>query len=204
MKKQFIPLCFLIAGLYSSAQASHDHDEHKGHAQHEAQPAASAPLSGDSLFNTTASFKDQNGKTVKLESLRGHPVVISMAYTGCAYTCPMILSQMQQIEKAIEKSGRKDVQFVLVSFDYQKDTPSVLKAYAEKKNLSGNWRLLTSSSDKEPREISNLLGIKYKKMEGGDYDHSFVITVLDSEGVIKGRQVGAKGDTETLISYLPK
>ncbi|QDK44835.1 SCO family protein [Bdellovibrio sp. ZAP7] len=204
MKKQIIPLCFLVAGLYSTAQATHDHSDHKGHAQQDAKQTASAPLSGDSLFNTNASFKDQNGNAIKLESFRGHPVVISMAYTGCAYTCPMILTQMQQVEKAIEKTGRKDVQFVLITFDYMNDTPTILKAYAQRKNLSGNWKLLTSASDKEPREISNLLGIKYKKMEGGDYDHSFVITVLDSEGVIKGRQVGAKGDTETLVGYLPK
>lgn len=202
MKANLFIIGMLIGSLLSQPGLAKD----KKHHHETAAKAASADeaLSGDSLYNVDATFINQDGKPVQLKSFRGQPVVISMAYTGCTYTCPLILSQMQQLEKALQEKGQTGVQFILVSFDYEKDNPSVLKAYFKKRNLSKNWTLLTSASDNEPREISNLLGIKYKKMEGGDYDHSFVITVLDSEGVIKGRQVGADGDPKKMLELLKK
>lgn len=177
-------------------------DRHHHHAP--AAPAKdAAALSEESIYNLNSELLDENGKAVKLDKLRGKSVVISMAYTSCAYTCPLILAQMQQIEKKLAESGKKDVRFVLVSFDPEKDTPEVLKDYAKKKKLSGQWDLWTAKTDKVPREIASVLGIKYSKVEGGDYDHSFIITVLDKEGVPRGRQVGANADPKDLIKFIP-
>ncbi|WP_347358690.1 SCO family protein [Bdellovibrio sp.] len=187
--------------VVSQAGAKEDHHQH--HAAPAAKKAETAPLSDESIYNLNSVLLDAEGKTIKLEKLRGKPVVISMAYTSCAYTCPMILAQMQQVEKKLAEMGKKDVRFVLVSFDPEKDTPEVLKAYAKKRNLSSQWDLLTAKSDKVPREIASVLGIKYSKVEGGDYDHSYIITVLDAEGVPSGRQVGASGDPKDLIKFIP-
>jgi protein SCO1/2 len=66
------------------------------------------------------------------------------------------------------------------------------------------WKLFTAKDDKAPREIANLLDIKYKKMENGmDYDHSFVIAVLSADGVVKGRQVGADKEPKDLAKFIP-
>ncbi|MFS4457897.1 SCO family protein [Bdellovibrio sp. HCB2-146] len=201
MKKQIIIGVSILVGICFQNSFADSHAHHHG-ASTEAKEVR--VLSNDSVYNLDSTFLNQDGKSVKLESFRGKPLVISMAYTGCVYTCPLILSQMQQLEKSLQEQGRSDVQFVLVSFDYHRDTPKVLKEYFQKRNLGGKWTLLTAASDKEPRAISNLLGIKYKKMEGGDYDHSFIITVLDSEGVIKGNQVGASNDPKKLMDLMPK
>ncbi|AHZ85102.1 SCO family protein [Bdellovibrio bacteriovorus] len=196
-KVHFVAIAFLMAGPVQAG----DHDHH----HHQAAPAAekSKPLHDESIYNLNSSLLDEDGKVFQLEKYRGKPVVISMAYTSCVYTCPLILAQMQQLEKALAEQGKKDVRFVLVSFDPAKDTPKVLKDYAKKKKLSTQWNLLTSKSDKEPREIASVLGIKYSKVEGGDYDHSFIITVLDAEGVPRGRQVGAAGNPKDLIKFIP-
>lgn len=198
---KFSSVVMLVASLalVAKAVASDQHHHHQAPAAKEA-PAA---LNDESIYNLNSELLDENGKKVKLESMRGQPVVISMAYTSCAYTCPLILAQMQQIEKKLAENGKKQVRFVLVSFDPEKDTPEVLKAYAKKKQLSGQWSLLTAKNDKAPREIASVLGIKYSKVEGGDYDHSFIITVLDKEGVPRGRQVGASADPKDLIKFIP-
>ncbi|MFV3408998.1 SCO family protein [Bdellovibrio bacteriovorus] len=193
-----LPLGIVLL-MVAMAQANDHHHHHAAPAAAEKSPA----LSEDSIYNLNSSLLDTDGKKVNLESLRGKPVVISMAYTSCVYTCPLIVAQMQQIEKALQAKGKKDVRFVLVSFDPEKDKPAVLKAFGKKKDLSGQWSLLTSKSDKEPREIASVLGIKYSKVEGGDYDHSFIITVLDADGVPRGRQVGAAGDPKDLIKFIP-
>lgn len=199
IKSSLLILCVPFFVMTASAA---DHEHHgKDHKDHKEVPAA-ASAGDDSLYNLKTDLLDADGKKVSFDSLRGQPVVISMAYTSCAYACPLIIAQMQQLEKELELQKKKNVRFVLVSFDPTVDTPSVLKKYAEKRKLSSKWTLFTSSSDKAPREIANLLGVKYKKIEGGDYDHSFIITVLDSEGVIVGQQVGADKNPKDLAKLI--
>ncbi|HEX7674774.1 MAG TPA: SCO family protein [Bdellovibrio sp.] len=163
---------------------------------------ASAEVPEESIYNISSKFLNTSGQEVSLSELQGHPVVISMAYTRCTYTCPLILSQMQQLEKELQKREIKDVRFVLVSFDPQNDTPQSLQKYMEKKKLGSDWRLYTGKSDKSLREIANVLGIKYKKVEDGYFDHSFIITVLDNNGVIRGQQVGADKDPKDLVKFI--
>ncbi|MDG0816905.1 SCO family protein [Bdellovibrio svalbardensis] len=199
--KMVLSLMSAVIWIHSANAKTHEH--HQGATNKPAVAAAADNLNDESIYNLNSELLDKDGKSVSLKMFRGQPVVISMAYTSCTYTCPLIVAQMQQIEKALVEAGKTDVHFVLVSFDPKKDTPKVLSDFAAKKKLSERWSLLTSHSDKEPREIANLLGIKYKKVEGGDYDHSFVISVLDKEGVIRGKQVGAGGNPKDLIKFLP-
>lgn len=199
LKENSMLIALVVVVMFSKANAS----DHHHHSTESAAKAKLVTLNEESIYNLNSELLNENGQKVKLEQFRGKPVVISMAYTSCAYTCPLILSQMQQIEKKLAEAGKKDVRFVLVSFDPEKDTPAVLKAYAKKKNLSVQWDLLTAKTDKEPREIASVLGIKYSKVEGGDYDHSFIITVLDKEGVPRGHQVGSNADPKDLIKLIP-
>jgi protein SCO1/2 len=39
-------------------------------------------------------------------------------------------------------------------------------------------------------------------MDDVDYDHSFIITVLNSEGVIQGQQIGADKNPKDLAKYI--
>lgn len=189
----------VVGTVGSFAVAKESAHEHK-----HASPSedAETSLKEDSIYNLKSELLNTEGKKVSLDSLKGHPVVISMAYTSCAYACPMILSQMQTLEKELEKKGVDKVRFVLVSFDPKKDTPSVIKNYMTKRNLSKRWDFYTATSDKSPREIATLLGVKYKKIDDVDYDHSFIITVLDSEGVIRGQQIGADKDPKELAKFI--
>ncbi|KYG64514.1 hypothetical protein AZI85_03610 [Bdellovibrio bacteriovorus] len=179
MKKYLLPLLFI--GLLSGAG-----------------------FPDDSIYNLNSTFLNEQDKNVAITDLQGSPVVISMAYTGCVYTCPLILAQMQNIEKEMDKQGRTDVRYVLISFDHERDTPAVLQKYLANKKLSKKWSLWTSKTDKAPREVANVLGIKYKKMEGGDYDHSFIISVLDEKGRIKFQQTGADGKPSDMVQALKK
>lgn len=198
MKTALMTTALLSFLILPWAQA-HEHHNHKMD-----EHAETTTLSDDSIYNSDAKLLGTDGKETSLKELRGSPVVISMAYTSCAYACPMILAQMQKLEAELVKTGKKDVKFVLVSFDPKKDTPAVMKAYGEKRKLGSQWKLFTAKDDKAPREIANLLDIKYKKMENGmDYDHSFVIAVLGADGVVKGRQVGADKEPKDLAKFIP-
>lgn len=196
-----LALGFSITMVLSSGVALAE--EHQHHSEKKVETKADEiPLNEESIYNLNTELLDQDGKKTSLEKLKGQPVVISMAYTSCAYACPLIISHMQQLEKELQTQGKNKFKFVLVSFDPKKDTPSVIKEYAKKRKLSSRWSLYTSSSDKAPREIANLLGIKYNKIDDVDYDHSFIITVLDSGGVILGQQSGADKNPKELAKYI--
>lgn len=196
-----LALGFSIAMVLSSGVALAE--DHQHHFEEKVETKADEiPLNEESIYNLNTELLDQDGKKTSLEKLKGQPVVISMAYTSCAYACPLIISHMQQLEKELQTQGKNKFKFVLVSFDPKKDTPSIIKEYAKKRKLSSRWSLYTSSSDKAPREIANLLGIKYNKIDDVDYDHSFIITVLDSDGVILGQQSGADKNPNELAKYI--
>lgn len=158
----------------------------------------------ESIYNLSSKILNSEGRETSLSELSGQPVVISMAYTQCTHTCPLILSQMQQIEKDLQDAKKSDAAFVLVSFDTKNDTPQNLKKYFEKKKFSKRWHLYTAKSDGPLREIANVLGIKYKKIEDGYFDHSFIITVLDAQGMILGQQIGADKNPKDLVKLLIK
>lgn len=163
---------------------------------------AFADFPSDSIYQLNSKVISSEGKETNLSELAGKPVVISMAYTSCMHTCPLTVAQMQQLENDLQAKGKTDITFVLVSFDPTNDTPAVLKKYMEKKKLSSHWRFYTANSDKTLREIANVLGIKYKKTEDGGFDHSFIISVLDKDGVVKGQQIGADKNPKDLAKFI--
>ena len=154
---------------------------------------------GESVYNLDNKWVTQEGSTIKLSHLRGRPVVLAMIYTSCKDVCPLIVSDMKRIEKALLSRPEIKVQFVLVSIDPARDTPQNLKQFSAAHNLDlKKWTLL-SSKEKEVLELSVVLGVNFAKIKNGDFEHSNLITVLDPDGIIKHRQVGLGQDpTESL------
>lgn len=164
-----------------------------------------ADLPNDSIYQVKSKWVDQFGKKLELSSLAGNPVVISMVYLSCAFSCPTTVAHMKELEKMLPDSLKNDVQFVLVSFDGKHDTPAVMKRYAEKRSLAfPKWRFLTSKNDQDVRELSSLIDFKYKKIGSGDFEHSFGIVALDSMGRVLGSTIGAEMAEKDLIPLLEK
>ena len=71
--------------------------------------AAGADLPGNSVYQLRPPLTDQNGRPFDLASARGQPVLVSMFYTSCQMTCPMIISTIQQTVKALAPAERERV-----------------------------------------------------------------------------------------------
>lgn len=159
----------------------------------------------DSIYQVKSSWTDQSGKTVELASLAGKPVVISMVYLSCTFSCPTTVLHMKELQKLLPKSLKHDVQFVLVSFDGEHDTPAVMQQYAKKHQLAyPEWRFITSKNEADVRELASLIDFKYKKIGDGDYEHSFGIVALDASGRVLGSTIGATMKEQDLVPLLKK
>jgi len=166
--------------------------------------AAEKPLTDKSLYQIESKWTSDVGCEVKLGVLRGRPQVVAMFFASCEYACPVIVENLKEIERKLPEGLRGKVDFLLVSFDTERDTTAVLHAYREKQTLSvKNWTLLRGSED-DVRELSALLGVNYKKDAKGQFSHSNLITVLDAEGVIAFQQTGLNKDAAETIAALQK
>ncbi len=157
-------------------------------------------LPNDSIYQVKSKWDDQFGKKIELASLVGKPVVISMIYLSCKFSCPTTVMHMKDLQKMLPEHLKNEMQFVLVSFDGKHDTPAVMRKYAEKHALAfPKWRFLTSKNQQDVRELSSLIDFKYKQIGKGDFEHSFGIVALDERGRVLGSTIGAAMTEKDLI-----
>ena len=129
---------------------------------------------------------DQNGQTFGTHQLLGKIWIADFVYTSCPGPCPMISSRMSETQKPLRDS---DVELVSFSVDPDKDTPEVLRGYAEKLQAEpGRWDFLTG-----PKSAIYKLshdGFKLAISDGSDAEgipvHSTRMVLIDRHGQIRG------------------
>ena len=165
---------------------------------------ASAPLTDKSLYQLESKWTSDVGKEIQLGVLRGRPQIVAMFFTTCEYACPIIVDNMKSIEQALPEALRDKVDFLLVSFDVERDTVEALKAYREKTKLAtARWTLLRGKED-DVRELAALLGINYQRDAKGQFSHSNVISVLNAEGELAFQQAGLNKDARETVAVIEK
>ena len=157
-------------------------------------------LADDSLYHLRSNWVTQAGDKITLSELSGKPVVIAMAYTGCTYSCPMVVSKMKEIEKDIRASGAEGYRMVMVSFDTKGDRPAQTAAYMKSKGLDpAQWTWLSADDDKTVRELAAALGVTYSKSGKKDFSHSNQISLLDKDGRLSSQINGVNADHGGLV-----
>lgn len=174
----------------------------EGNGQSAAAASTRTPASGNSIYLLHSEWTDQDGHSIRLTKFQGRPLIVAMIYTSCKDTCPLIVNDMQRIEKALPETARDRVRFALVSFDPAQDSPSQLKSFATAHALdTKRWTLLTGSVE-SVRMLAAVLGVRYQKQSTGDFAHSSVITVLDSRGEIRHQQTGVRKEPDQVASVV--
>lgn len=157
-----------------------------------------AELPRDSLYQVKAVFQDQDGKEFSLGELQGHPVVVTMAYTRCQYTCPMIVAKLKKIERALGQNPK--LRILLISFDHKGETVASMSKFMKDKELdTSRWIMAKGKTSGDVREIASLLEINYKQERNGEFSHSNVIAFLDKGGVKRSVVYGIAADHSTLV-----
>ena len=154
-----------------------------------------------SSYGTVPAFQlvNQNGQSFGSAQLAGKIWIADFVYTTCPGPCPMISSRMSELQKPLEKS---DVQLVSFSVDPEKDTPQVLRAYAEKLQADpARWDFLTG-----PKSAIYKLshdGFKLAVSDGGNEQgipvHSTRMVLVDRDGQIRGYYDAAEADAVTKL-----
>jgi protein SCO1/2 len=78
-----------------------------------------------------------------------------------------------------------------------------MRDFMKKRRLDpSRWSLITTRNASEILDLANTLGFKYKKLENGEFNHSFMITALDPAGRIGATQLGSGKDPQPLLDVL--
>ena len=167
-----------------------------------AGPPKDAPLPGDSIYQLPVKLTDQDGDTRDWRALRGKPRVVSMFYTSCKYICPLIVDSGKAIEHALTPAQRERLGIVLISMDPARDDPDALSSVMSQRKLDARRWLLASSRPGDVRSVAGVLGIRYRALADGEFNHTSELVLLDAEGRIVARtdQVGTRPDPRFLAA----
>jgi protein SCO1 len=154
-----------------------------------------------SSYGTVPSFQfiNQNGQAFGLAQLACKVWIADFIYTTCPGPCPMISSRMSELQKPLEKT---DVHLVSFSVDPEKDTPEVLRSYAERLQAeSGRWDFLTGPKSAIYRLSHD--GFKLAISDGSDQQgvpvHSTRVVLVDRHGQIRGYYDATEPDAVTKL-----
>ncbi|KFL36636.1 SCO family protein [Arenimonas donghaensis] len=157
-------------------------------------PAASdATVPGDSIYRLADAYTNQDGRDFQLADGRGRVRLVAMFYTSCRYVCPLIIDSAKGVEHALSPAERERLQVLLVSLDPARDDPAALKSVFDKRRLPGDRWTLARTEAGGVRRLAAVLGIRYRPLADGEFNHTSALVLLDAEGRVLAR-------TETLGS----
>src|SRR6058998_2034096 len=120
----------------------------------------------------------QDGTTVHLydDLLKGRSVAINVMYTSCKDECPLETARLAQLQRLLGERMGKDIFFYSITIDPKRDTPKVLKAYAEKYGVGPGW-LFLSGKDEDIRLATKKLGLSRVRDAASKDGHSASLMV---------------------------
>lgn len=175
-------LSIALAGVAGSASAAAAEAPAKAAAR-----ARTAALPGDSVYQLGDVFTDQQGKSFKLAQRRGRPQLVTMFYSSCPYACPLLIDTGKGIEHALTPAERAKLRLLYLSIDPRRDDTRALAALAAKRKLDPARWTLARTDEAGVRRTAAALGVRYRRLADGEFNHSSALILLDAEGRVVAR-----------------
>ncbi len=133
------------------------------------------------------SFTERSGEPFGLQQLRGHIWLADFIFTNCAGTCPIMTSQMNALQAAFAEE-KLDVRLVSFTVDPERDTPEVLRRFAEGYGAERDkWFFITGPGEQMQKLAKE--GFMLAAATGGEADeaiiHSNRFVLVDRTGRIR-------------------
>jgi protein SCO1 len=159
-------------------------------------------VSGQSLYQLESVWTTDRNETLELVDLRGRYTILSLIFTRCSGTCPLLVKQLQVFGASLPPDIRNRTRFVAITID-PADTSDMLLQYRREMRLDeGQWILLRG----EPgavRELAAVLGFNYvptgDQTDNPQFSHSNLVTLLNPRGEIIHQQQGSGSNLGELI-----
>jgi protein SCO1/2 len=139
------------------------------------------------------SFVNQNGKIITHKDYEGKIYVADFFFTTCGSICPIMTTNMIEIQKAFQNNPK--VMILSHTVTPEIDSVSVLKKYAQEKGvIDSKWNLVTG----DKRDIYSMARKSYLAVKLGkpnelyDMVHTENFVLVDAEKRVRGFYDGTK------------
>lgn len=146
---------------------------------------------------------DRHGRPVKISDFHGRPIIVSLMYTSCAHTCPLVTANLARIVKGARAvMGDDSFTVISVGFDSKNDSPGRMRIFANEQGVSDikDWRFL-SADHATIDALARDLGFIYFRTPKG-FDHITQTTLIDSRGRVYQHIYGVEFDAPRLVAPL--
>lgn len=75
--------------------------------------------------------------------IRDKVVAINMMYSQCSGICPKSTANLREVRNMLGERAGRDVFMYSITLDPKRDTPELLKQYAERYGIRDGWKFLT-------------------------------------------------------------
>lgn len=144
--------------------------------------AAATELPLDSYYQLDVVLENHKGDRLRLAELQDGPVIVAMFYGSCPHVCPMTISTIKAIEAALAPEDLARLRVLMVTFDPERDTPAALSELADRHRVDQDRWQFARTRPEDVRLVAAVLGVKYRKLPDGGFNHSSPIILLDGSG----------------------
>jgi len=112
-----------------------------------ASPAATAEVASTFVPIPNVELVTQEGKSVRFydDLVRDRIVVVQFFFVHCDGICPISTGRMLELQDALGPRLGREVSFLSITLDPERDTPSVLAEHARAIGARPGWTFLTGS-----------------------------------------------------------
>jgi protein SCO1/2 len=135
--------------------------------------------------------------------------VVGFIYTNCPDICPMTTHNMYLTQQKLKKNAIDNVLFVSVTFDPDRDSPSILKKFGEIRDIDFNNWIFLRGDTKNTESLLRRFDITALKTDTTYFDdgeltysvmHTDRISLIDNESRLKKNYRGSKVNLEELYN----
>ncbi len=142
-----------------------------------------APASGSSRWGAdyfpNVPLVTHEGKTVRFfdDLIKDKVVAINFVFTSCTKACPLETARLANVYRLLGDRVGRDVFMYSISIDPARDTPAVLKAYADKFHVGPGWSFLTGD-EADITLLRKKLGLFIDEIQtDGSKDHNLSLII---------------------------
>jgi protein SCO1/2 len=138
----------------------------------------------------------QDRAPVALSDFRGKVVAVTFIFTQCTATCPVLTPMMSFVQDRLGREFGEKIVFVSITVDPERDSPEVLKEYAQAfgANFAG-WTFLTGPPE-AIRDVTRRYRVFASRGANGDVEHTFLTSIIDPHGILRVQYLGVRFDPE--------
>jgi len=127
------------------------------------------------------------GETVTRDDLAGAPYVVDFVFTRCVTSCPVLTHRLRGVGEGLVEG--EAFRRVSISVDPAHDTPAVLRAFQEERDLPEAWWFLTGEPDAVLSLVVDGFHLAVEPDTGNPADpiaHSTRLVLADGDHRIRG------------------